>query len=62
MGQPAIHNFNNVLLTGRYIRESPPQFENQIMAWVYVSSITRSTMYQKAPFYLQEMAHRKLAL
>ena len=33
-----------------YIRESPPQFENQIMARVYVRSIMRSTMYQKAPF------------
>ena len=34
----------------RSIRESPPQFENRIMARVYVRSITRSTMYQKAPF------------
>ena len=25
------------------IRESPPLFENQIMAWVYIRSITRST-------------------
>ena len=32
------------------IRESPPQFENRIMAWVYVRSITRSTMCQKPPF------------
>ena len=32
------------------IRESPPKFENRIMAKVYVRSITRSTMYQKAPF------------
>ena len=32
------------------IRESPPQFENRIMTRVYVWSITRSTMYQKAPF------------
>ena len=31
------------------IRESPPQFENRIMARVYVRTITRSTMYQKAP-------------
>ena len=30
------------------IRESPPQFENRIMARVYVRSITRSIMYQKA--------------
>ena len=28
------------------IRENPQQFENQIMAQVYVSSITRSTIYQ----------------
>ena len=32
------------------IQESPPQFENPIMARVYVRSTTRSTMYQKAPF------------
>ena len=32
------------------IRESLSQFENQIMALVFVRSITRSTMYQKAPF------------
>ena len=36
------------------IRESPPQFENRIMAQMYVRSITRRTtctcMYQKAPF------------
>ena len=32
------------------IRESPPQVENRIMAWVYVRRIRRSTMYQKAPF------------
>ena len=32
------------------IRESPPQFENRSMARVYVRSITRSTMHQKAPF------------
>ena len=32
------------------IRESPPQFENRIMARaVYVRSITRSALYQKAP-------------
>ena len=30
------------------IRESPLQFENRIMARVYVRSITRSTLYQKA--------------
>ena len=34
------------------IQENPPQFENQIMAWVYIRSITRSTnLYQKAPFF-----------
>ena len=31
-------------------QESRPQFENRIMVQVYVRSITRSTMYQKAPF------------
>ena len=30
------------------IRESPPQFENRIIARVYVRSITRSTMCQKS--------------
>ena len=35
---------------GTIIRESPSQFKNRIMAQVYVRSITRSTMYQKAPF------------
>ena len=38
------------IVTERNIRESLPQFENQIMARVYVRKITRSTMYQKAPF------------
>ena len=32
------------------IQESLSQFENQIMPRVYIRSITRSTMYQKAPF------------
>ena len=36
------------------IRESPPQIENRIMARVYVRSITRSSMFQKAPFCLPE--------
>ena len=36
------------LLFHYIIRESPPQFENRIMARVYVRSITRSTMYQKS--------------
>ena len=33
-----------------FIRESLPRFENRIMARMYVRSIRRSTMYQKAPF------------
>ena len=32
------------------IRESPSQFENRIMARMYVRSITHSSMYQKVPF------------
>ena len=32
------------------IRESLSQFENQIMPRVYISSTTRSTMYQKFHF------------
>ena len=37
-----------VVMLVSIIRESPPQFENRIMARVYVRSITRSTtcMYQ----------------
>ena len=35
-----------------HIRESPPQFENRIMARMYVRSITRSTMYQKCSILL----------
>ena len=31
-----------------FIRESPPQFGNRIMARVYVRGIARRTMYQKA--------------
>ena len=41
----------SVLSSSAGIRESQPQFKNQIMARVYVSSITRSTMYQKNPFW-----------
>ena len=41
------------------IRESSPQFENRIMARVYVRSITRSIMYQKAPVCLPELAYGK---
>ena len=44
------------------IRESPPQFENPIMAPVYVNRIMRSTMYQKAPFCLPEMVQWKLVV
>ena len=44
------------------IRESPQQFENQIMARVYVRSITRRTKYQKAPFCEPELAYGKLVL
>ena len=33
-----------------FIRKSPPQSEKRIMAHVYVRSITRNTMYPKAPF------------
>ena len=36
------------------IQESPPKFKNRIMAKVYVRSIARSTMYQKAPFVSQD--------
>ena len=43
-------------------RESTPQFENQIMAWLYARSITRSTTYQKAPFCQPELAHGKLVM
>ena len=32
------------------ILDSPPQFENRIMARVYVGNIMRSTMYQKDSF------------
>ena len=44
------------------IQESPPQFENRIMARVYIRNITRSTMFQKAPFCLPELAFGKLVL
>ena len=39
-----------VNMSAHHIQESQPQFENQIMAWVYVRGITCSTMYQKTPF------------
>ena len=44
------------------IQESQPQFENQIMARVYVRRITRSTMYQKAPLCKPELTYGKLVL
>ena len=37
-------------------RESPAQFENRIMPWVYVRRVTHSTMYEKAPFYQPKLA------
>ena len=43
------------------IPESPLQFENRIMARVYVRRITRSTtcpMYQKSPFCLPDLAYK----
>ena len=36
-------SLHNSLVMESGIRESPPQFENRIMARVYVRSITRST-------------------
>ena len=39
-----------LFLMAKALPECPPQFDNQIMAQVYVRSITLSTMYQKAPF------------
>ena len=44
------------------IRESPSQYENPIMAQVYVRSIMRFTMHRKAPFCSPEMAQWKLVL
>ena len=44
-----------------HIRESPPQFDNRIRARVYVRRITRSTMYQKAPFCLPGLAISSVA-
>ena len=41
-----LHEYTQLM----FIRRSPPQFENRIMARVYVRSIMRSTTYQKAPF------------
>ena len=41
---------NASLETNKVIWESPPQFENRIMARMYVRSNMHSIMYQKAPF------------
>ena len=43
---------NNIGLVYTDIQESQPQFENRIMAGVYLRGIMRSTMYQKALFCL----------
>ena len=37
-------------------REGPAQFENRIKPRVYIRHITRSTMYEKAPFCWPELA------
>ena len=47
---PAVSSF-------KCIQESPSQFENRIMPRVYVRRITRSTMYQKAPFCKPELVY-----
>ena len=51
-----------IICTVNTIRETPSQFENWIMARMYVRSNTRCTMYRKAPFCLPELAYRKLVL
>ena len=40
----------NVFNTG-FNRESPAHYENRIKPRVYVWHVTRSTMYEKAPYY-----------
>ena len=40
-----------VLITSEANQESPAQFENPIKHPVHVRLVTRSTMYDKAPFY-----------
>ena len=44
--------YNELVANIRYkfILESPPHFENRIMAGVNVMGITRNNMYQKATF------------
>ena len=39
--EPAVWTVSTV----SFIRESLPQFQNRIMAWLYIRNITRSTMY-----------------
>ena len=59
------HSWPNVtvkMLTCHPILESMPQFENGIMALVYVRSIARSIIYQKAAFFQLELAYGKLVL
>ena len=51
-----------IYIASQTICESPPQFENPIMARVYVRSITRSTLYQEAPFCKPELAYGNLVL
>ena len=45
------HIWSAICVCGIFcIRESPSQFKNRILPRVYIRSMTRSTMYQKAPF------------
>ena len=48
-----------IILLRKNIRESPPKFENQIKARVFIRNITRSTMYRKAPFCYPELTYGK---
>ena len=45
-----------VLITSEANQESRAQFENPIKLPVHVRLVTRSTMYDKAPFYYPELA------
>ena len=45
-----MHCYLSCALRAGTILESPPQIDSRIMAQVYLRSITRNTMYQKAPF------------
>ena len=63
MGEFVLEKYIRSYKVGLNHSESPPQLENQIMARVYVRSITRSTMYQKAPFCDErELAYGKIVL